>query len=78
MIPRGAYGQFGDAEVMRDPEERASRWIGLTAFFIGAVLVNGSLPADMLPINRALFAVDCALVTAWLLLLAVRSGDGRQ
>ena len=78
MIYRGANTRLGGSAVMVDPGKRASRWIGLAAFFIGAVFLNGSLPADMLPINRALFAVDCALITAWLLLLAVRSGDGRR
>lgn len=36
------------------------------------------LPADMLPINQAMFEIDCALIADWLLVLALRSGAGRR
>ncbi|MCJ2024713.1 hypothetical protein [Methylobacterium sp. J-067] len=78
MIATAVRGDFNGTDLMRDPDERTSRWIGVGAFFLGAVLCNGALPADMLPINCALFAVDSALITAWLLLRAIKCGDGSR
>lgn len=52
------------------------RWAGVGAFFFGAVLLNTNLPADMLPINRTLFAVNCALITVWMVLRVLHNGEG--
>ena len=64
--------------MLPDPQDRRLRWFGFFGFYVGAVLSNVGLPADMLPINRALFAINCALIGSWLLVLADRSGEERR
>ena len=75
-----APGMSRTGSVMMAPASRTRvlRWIGFICAFTGAAISTFSLPDDTLPINRALLALDCILISTWLAVLLVRGGAGQR
>lgn len=57
---------------------RLLRWIGFVCAYAGTVVSVAALPDDMLPINQALFVLDCALIVTWLAVRIARREAGRR
>lgn len=75
-----ATGMSRTGSVMMPPDSRnrLPRWIGFLGAYAGAVVSVAVLPDDMLPINQALFVLDCVLITTWLAVLIARGEAGRR
>jgi len=58
--------------------DRHLGWIGLIAGFVGNFALNVAPLDDLLPLNRLLFAIICALATIWALVSLMRASGNRS